>query len=519
MKSHLRGGNHHSSYQDEFVRLGRWGSLTIAASIRQFHSVGNRRWSTVWCPEVDEAMHYLTTRISKMTHHFSGPVPASERRSPLTLGLIWITMVTFFPSVVAGFQWFKEGISMPQAIVGTICSCLILIAYTTPICCLASRTGLGYAELNRRIFGPSSCLFLNFNILWIFTAWYGFTALCLAEGLTGLFHWHLPLTLLACVLGLAMAFNNFFGFKGIANFARYFAAPILVAWVLYSFFKTVPTCPVAIMHDAGRVDLSHAITIISTFVIGIAVWGNEADYWRYGKPRLKAALIPLSLSLLIGQILFPLTGWMLARMTGITDYGPATEFLNNYSFAGIAVIGGLVLAASQFAANDSNLFGSTLALKAIKSMSHKKSVVVLAGLGTITAAWLASFGAAKALESIAALNCVFLPAPTVIVLTEIFLIRKFLCRNREHEWGVVGESSSASKQAALLALMCGIVVGVATSGVVPQLASWHVGICPLQSWVTSLLVYLPLRVIQERRRSSVMVRELVRVPVSADDRR
>lgn len=432
-----------------------------------------------------------------MVHHNDGPIAASDRRSPLTIGLIWITMVTFFPSIVAGFQWFKEGITISQTIVGTICSCLILMAYAAPACYLASRTGLGYAELNRRIFGSKACVFLNFNILWIFTAWYGFTALCLAESLFGLFHWQMPLTILASTLGLAMAFNNFFGFKGIANFARYFAAPILVAWVLYSFFKTVPNCPIEAFHESGKVDFAHALTSISTFVIGFAVWGNEADYWRYGKPRWISNIAPLGLSLLIGQVMFPLTGWMLARTTGITEYGAATEYLNTYTFGGIALIGAVVLSASQFAANDSNLFGSTLALKAVKPLSHKAAVVFLATIGTLMAAWLASFGAAKALEPIAALNCVFLPGPTVVVMTEVFILRYLLGKNREYQWGVVSESANDAKQAALIALLCGIIVGVATSGVIPGLESWHVGICPLQSWLTTLFVYLPLRLRQE----------------------
>lgn len=443
-------------------------------------------------------------------HHENAAVPLSDRRSPLTLGLIWITMVTFFPTVIAGFQWFKEGITMSQVLIGTICSCCILIAYTSPVALLSAKTGLGYAEMNKRIFGPLTCVFLNFNILWIFTAWYGVSALFLAEGLHGLFHWHSSLTLLASGLAVAMAFNNFFGFKGIANFARYFAAPVLICWVLYCFFKTLPGCPSTVLQESGRLDLTQAITIISSFVIGIAVWGNEADYWRYGKPKWSLAVMPLALSLLIGQILFPVTGWMLARMTNITEYGAATEFINTYSFGGLALVGAIVLIASQFAANDSNLFGSSLAMKALRTMSHKQSVAVLALLGTLTAAWLACFGAAKALESIAALNCVFLPAPSIVVITEVFLVRGWLCKQK----GVsVEESDHGAKKAALAALLCAIVVGVATSGTIPALASWRVGICPLQCWLTALLVYFPLRALQLRQVRAIARPEMVRVPV------
>lgn len=423
-----------------------------------------------------------------MTHHdITHPVPESQRRGPVTLGLVWLTMVTCFPCVLAGFQWCKDGVSLSQTLVCCIVSCLLLLAYTVPVCLLSARTGLGYAELNRRVFGKGPAALINCNLIWIFVGWYGIASLLLAEGLNGLCHWHLPLAPFAAVLAVLMAVNNFFGFKGIANFARFFAAPVLIGWVIYSAVKAVPSCPPSVWTEAAHTSLPQALTMVSSFVIGIAVWGNEADYWRYSRPKISHSLIPLTITLAIGQVLFPMTGWILSRSTGITDYAQATEFMNNWSFGGIAAIGALVLVASFFAANDSNLFGSSQTFKSLTGLSHRCSVAILTALGAGTAVALAHFGAAKSLESIVMLNCIILPTTTVIVVAEYYLSRKTI-----HAF--VGTNWKAT-----LAVGIAIFVGMLTSGIIPGTEALHVGICPLQTWLVALGLYVPLRKLQLRK--------------------
>ncbi|HMO19548.1 MAG TPA: hypothetical protein PKC98_01120 [Candidatus Melainabacteria bacterium] len=56
--------------------------------------------------------------------HADEAIAEGERRNPVTMGLLWITMVTFFPGVLQGFIWFKEGLSFMQ-VVGFACSCLL----------------------------------------------------------------------------------------------------------------------------------------------------------------------------------------------------------------------------------------------------------------------------------------------------------------------------------------------------------------------------------------------------------
>ncbi len=445
------------------------------------------------------------TRQATDTHqkasedHSREAVPLTERRSAATMGLLWITMVTAFPSVLIGFQWYKEGLTLSQVIICTALSCLVLLAYSVPSAYLGALSGLPYGILSRKVFGRWGSRLVSCNLLWIFIAWYSLAALLLADALNGLFHCNIPVMYMAAGLAVLMAFNNFFGFSGVANFARYLAAPLLLGMVGYTFFKVVPTCPATALSAIPHVSFLTALTSVSGFVIGFAVWGNEADYWRYGKTNKWLTALPLTIALLIGQIIFPITGWMISRLSGITDYGAATNYINVYAFGGIAAIAAIVLAVAYFACNDSNLYGMINAVENIKKLPHHGVCAVLAIVCAGLAAWLSTAGIAKSLEAIASLNCVFLPTVTVIMLCEFFMISRLL--GHSHDLSHVPDAASLPvvRWPAFIALFAAGFVGVLTSGVIPGTEAFHVGVCSVQAWLTAIVVYMPLRVLEHRR--------------------
>lgn len=427
--------------------------------------------------------------------HSHDVVPLNERRGPVTMALLWITMVTIFPCVLVGFEWYKQGFTLTQVLGCTTFSCVILLLYTVPTAQLAARSGKSYALLNKEVFGNVGATLLNLNLLWIFVAFYGLSAMLMAESTISIFHWPVALPLAAGVMAVLMAFNNFFGFRGIANFARYLAAPALILWVGYTFLKAVPSCPASLLAAHPQQSILAAMTTISTFVIGVAVWGNEADYWRYGKPRKRYAAGALTCALAVGQIIFPATGWMVAHMSGITEYGAATEFMNKFSFAGLPLLGAAVLFASYFAANDSNMFGMASALENLTSLSHRMAVIILATCGMIAGMALSYCGSAKAVEAIASVNCVLLPPPTVIVLTEWFISSRLL------QGGDRLAVDNLSRWPAFTALALSVSVGLVTSGL-PGLEFLHVGIPALQCWLLAAFSYSGLRLFQIARERS-----------------
>jgi len=415
------------------------------------------------------------------------------------MGLLWVTMVTVFPCVLIGFSWFKAGLSLTQVIACTIAAGCLLMVYALPAAHIGAISGRSYCSLIKGVFGKVGTSIVSFNLIWMFIAWYGLTSLFMAEGLEGLFHIELPLAVLAPLFAVLMAFNNFWGFKGVANFARYFAAPLLIVWVFYTLIKSVGATSPAVLTEPASCSPTLAFTIVANFVIGICVWGNEADYWRHGKAKLTHSGIPMAVALLIGVVIFPTTGWLVAHMTNITEMGPATAFMNNYSFGGIAILGALVLTASYFAANDSNLYGSSSALSQLAKLPHRAAVTLLTICGAIVAAVLSICGGAQALEKVASLNCVIMAMPTVILASEYFIVRKWLDIPFELNKITPDEDLPAIRTPAIAALLVGCCVGIATAGIIPVLEPLHVGLCSFQGWIAGLAVYIPMRWMEQRR--------------------
>lgn len=433
-------------------------------------------------------------------------VPQAERRGPFVMGLLWITMVTAFPTVLAGFAFHQAGLTLGQVIPCSVISCLMLLAYAVPAALLGATSGQTYTGMSRIVFGKWGSRLVTVNLLWMFIAFYGLTALFMAEATQESLHIKGALTALTVVFAILMAFNNFFGFKGVANFARYIAAPVLIVWVFFTFIKATAACPPTVLQAAPHKTFAEALTVVSSFIIGFACWGNEADYWRFGKAKISNIMPPMIVALIIGQIIFPITGWMIAHMSGVTEYAAATSFMTTYSFGGMAILGCVFLGISYFAVNDSNLFGSTYACENIKQLPHRLCVSIIAIVGALVGAILALTGTAKSLETIACLNAVILPTPTVIMLCEWGLFHLVFKNTGKFAERIPGFNELPNvRAAATIALLTGIGFGLLTSGIIPGTEHLKVGIASVQTWLVCAIVYLPLRVIEHKKELRMQV--------------
>ena len=117
------------------------------------------------------------------------------------------------------------------------------------------------------------------------------------------------------------------------------------------------------------------------------MWGNEPDFWRFGKPKLIFTAVPLLITILIGQIIFPLSGWMLAKLSAVSNLSAATAAVNNFSFGAWSMVAAVVLTASYFAAGDANLYGAINAIENLYLFKRRRLVLALM--------LAAAFGAAR----------------------------------------------------------------------------------------------------------------------------
>lgn len=420
-------------------------------------------------------------------------VPLNLRKDPLSMGLLWLTMVTQFPSVLIGFEWFKEGFTINQIIVCTLISCVMLMSYTVPAALLGAVSGQTYSVLSRSVFGSWGSRIISTNLIWIFVGWYTVLALCLADELSDLLPFKLPLAISAALLSVLMAFNNFFGFSGVANFARFVAAPLLLIWIGISFVKAFPANPGELLAVAPHRTDWQALCSISSFVVGFSVWGNEPDYWRYAKPKISHSVYPLLGSFLLGVVLFPVSGWLFAHASGITDSAAATAYLTKYSMGGMTWLAIMIISAAYFAANDSNMYGSINALENMHKMPQRITVFVLALIAAALAYWLAGSGSTKALEAICGLNCVILPLPTVIMVCEWYWQTKVLKVQPFFHVIPSFDQLPSIRWPAFWAVLVGMTVGVITSGMIPGFEHLKMGIPSMQSWTLAALVFFALR--------------------------
>ena len=456
---------------------------------------------------VSEPAEALASELNSQDHTHD-MVPLTERRGALTMGLLWITMVTCFPGILAGFQWRGVGITFSQVVQGALISCLLVLVYALPACYLGAKTGLTYTVLSRFVFGRWGARFVTINIMWISTCWYALNAIFLAEGLRGLFHLQLPELWFAAAIALLMAVNNFFGFSGVANFAQYLAAPLMIIWVLLSLYRVagMGDAVSASLHAPPVVSNMESLTVISSFVLGVCCWGNEPDYWRYGKPNKLAPLLPIAVALLLGQVLFPIAGWMMGGLSGVSDTAGATKVVSQFVFGGAASAFALVLAVSYVAVNDSGLYAAVNAVENLKEMPRKLCVAGLAIAAALVT--VALFGYTRNFELIAAVSSVFLPCATTIMATEAFVVKRLCGKSEDFKEIPQYRDLPAIKWAAAVSFILGASMGILSSGFIPGTAALRFGVPALNGWIVCVGAYLLLRPLEIKTSANALCSSL-----------
>jgi purine-cytosine permease-like protein len=426
-------------------------------------------------------------------------VPLDSRYSPVSMGLLWITMVSGFPAVLIGFAWQKAGFSLVQIISGAFISCLILLAYVLTASQLGATTGLNFALLTRSVFGTRGSQIISALQTFLFLVWYALIAGFVAVEIKDLFPMHYSIQLIAAIAAILMAANNLFGFAGVANFAKYVAAPILILWIFSLFIKTASMTPVSVWAEPGTGSFGTSLSVISSFVIGYSVWGNEPDFWRFAKPNLLTTSVPLVTTIFVGQMIFPVCGWMLSRIVHVADISTATGAVTDFSFGSAPLLAAAVLTASYFAAGDANLYGAINSIENLHNFNRTRLVLSMMGFTAVIALLLAYYG--KAFEVLSSFNSILLPCVTIILSAEYFLLRRLkhvhedLAGDGSLEGGERSPGGGRSDicRIAIIALAFGWIVGILTAGVIHGTEYLHVGVWPLYAWLTSLCSYLLMR--------------------------
>jgi hypothetical protein len=324
--------------------------------------------------------------------------------------------------------------------------------------------------------------------------WVGFQAGVLVRLWHGFYGWP-QLAAITVALAAAMIFNNLFGFAGISLFARSLVTPVLVVWcallVARGLAAGAAGRPALTGTHAGH--LGYWVAVAA--VIGFAMWGNEADVWRYGRPRILWPL-PTYLFACFWFVLFTIAGWMMANLAGDRD---RFTFTVRFSMFGAFWLAFLIATLSQVAINDGNYYEAVNAAQNLlggwRRWRRYHTCLLLAGCGAL-AGWIVNYKIANAWYAVPVFLAITAPCATMIMAVDRFVLPRLLGVSRPAGRVPSWQQAAAANWPAIASLLVATVYGAIASAILPAHLGFSAprnwGPIPLESWLAAGACYLVL---------------------------
>ena len=423
----------------------------------------------------------------------TGIVPLDRRRPLWHFAGLWTTFAAGFSFLFLGFE-LHDGHSLPDVLGISVLGYGLYVAYAMFAAYLGARTGQTHGLLTRSVFGKAGSWLVSAFVLVAPLGWVGFQAGLMVQIWDGLYGWgHLfGLTL---AFGGIMIVNNLLGFTGISAFARYAVAPVIILWIAYLVIKGVVTDAGALAGTPAGPGLPFWVAVTS--VIGFAVWGNEPDVWRYGKPRFWWPL-PSFLFAGVWFVLFTVGGWMMAQLSDSSDFGAQVKYIADYSLFGAFWLAWVLATVSQFAINDGNFYESINAgQNLIGAWRHWRRVYtcLILAAGGVLATWLVNFHFLDGWFKVAGFLAITVPCATVIMAVDHLLLPRLFRISRPLTSVPAWSEAGAVNVPAVVALLASVAFGVIGLADLP--GGWIYssppngwGPVPAEAWLLAGVLYV-----------------------------
>lgn len=451
---------------------------------------------------VGDELHSLEEAFSS-DDYTTSVVPLTKRRSNLRMFLTFVSLQATFPTLFAGYVARSQGLSLGQLMLAMGIASATMIVYCIGAANLGAVTGQTHTLITRTIFGRWGSGLVSLLMIIVGVGFYTFQATFVTSQLDGLFTIG-SATLVAFIFCIVMMTNTLFGFKGVAGFASFVAAPLAMVWVTYAFIKILLSHPGHNLLAPPTVAPTATVLIVTGLVVGANTWGNEPDLFRYSKLRPQFNIPTVVVGYVIGAFLFPVTGYLYAVVSGTTDFGASTRFFANSTLFGLTWLATLFFFVQAFAGNDGNLYLSTNAsqnlIGGLRRWRRPYTVLLLGG----TAAVLSLFfnNLSKDFFIVAGISAVTIPSATTIMVMDYFVLPKLTRQHRPTNTVTPWHRTGQANWPAIIALVAATVVGGVTGGLIPGLPGFGKAIHwypALQAWIVAALVYLLLATIAARR--------------------
>jgi cytosine permease len=425
----------------------------------------------------------------------SGIVPLDYRRPKWHFASLWLTLFSGFTFLFLGLELYRDGQSLADT---TLIVCLgggIYLGYALLSAYLGSRTGQTYALLTRSIFGVAGSWLVSFFVFLAPLGWVAFQANLLVTVWDGLYGWG-HLVLLTVLMSGLMVFNSVFGFTGIAVFARYVVTPLLVVWILFLVLKVALTDRTDLRDAPADTVAGGGFWPLVGLVIGICAWGNEADTFRYGRPRFWWPLGAYAFALTFGLLLFTIGGWTMAKLADTTDFGELVRFTTDYSLFGAAWLAWLLATISQIALNDGNYYesinGGQNLLGGWRRWKRVYTCLAAAAIATF-AGWWINFHVLDGFFVVANFLAITVPSATVIMVVDHFLLPRLFGISRPLTRVPTWQEAGTINVPAFVACLAAIAFGAYATHLFSFLgesSTRYWGPAPLETWVVAGALYV-----------------------------
>lgn len=472
--------------------------------------------------------HIATQLSDDYSGRRSEPVPATARRPLWQLTALWITMAAGLAELALGFRYYQAGYSLARAAAAAAIGGCCYLAYALPAAFLGSRTGRTTAMLTRPVFGPAAS-----GVLSAALAVAALTRVALASAVLAVVYQALfgggHLVVVAVAAAVAAALPSLLGFTGIAAYARYVAAPLMLAWAGYLVARGILDTPQHVLLAGPRASAALPFTAGVSLAIAVAAWGSEPDTWRYGRPRFGWPAIPYLAALAAGLVLFTAGGWLVASMSHAPalDLGRAFRGRAGYSVFGALWLAAVVATVMQVARGSAGYYQMTNAARSLPGPLgwwRRWQVLTLLAAGSALVTWaVVTLGVTTgALVRVAAWSAVALPCVVVVMCVEVFVLPRLIAardpgeRERQVVAGAAaqqpaGRDAGSGQVAAahpvnwagIASVLAGAAFGGYGLGLLPgQHAAPPAGFVPAEAWLMTGVIYAALGLARAARASS-----------------
>jgi purine-cytosine permease-like protein len=422
----------------------------------------------------------------------TGLVPLDRRRPITHFIALWTTFAAGFSFLFVGTAIHDAGFTLPGTIGVTALGIGIYFAYAIFGAYLGSRTGQTHSLLTRSIFGVTGSYIVSALLVVGSLGWVGFQGGLMVQIWDGLYGWG-AVELLTIILCGVMIFNNLFGFTGISTFARYIVTPLIILWVLYLVIRGLIDHSALLGHHPKNTTGLTFWQIIGV-IIGFAMWGNEPDVYRYGKPKFTWPIPAFGFALAVGFLLFTVGGWMMAEFAHSTAFGTVVKYATHFSLFGAFWLAWFLATISQFAINDGNYYEGINAFQNIfggwRKWKRVYSCLACAGIGAL-AGYLVNYQITNGFFKVAAFLAVTAPCATVIMCVDHFLLPRIFRISRPLIQIPKWSEASIGNWPAIVALGISVFYGSWATGIFPgENPNRYWGPAPLEAWAMAGALYI-----------------------------